>query len=101
MKIDKGNSSLNTSFGSLLTILVNIAVLMYTYMKIDVWIQKKDVDIMSTIMIDNLTSDFIASNEKTGLNLAIAFTKYDSNPEPILDKSYGRLVFKTYEWGIN
>ena len=46
MKIDKGNSGLNTSFGSMLTILVYGLIVLYTYLKIDVWITKKDVDIM-------------------------------------------------------
>ena len=101
MKIDKGNSGLNTSFGSLLTILVYILVIIYTYIKIDVLIQKKDVDIMSTTMIDKLGSYYIVDNEETGLNLAISFTAYDSKSEPILDKSYGELVFNAYEWGTD
>ena len=54
---------------------------------------------MSTTMIDNLSSDFIVNNESTGLNLAISFTAYDGKSEPILDKSYGELVFNAYEWG--
>ena len=46
-------------------------------------------------MIDHLTSDFIVDTD-SGLNLAIAFTKYDQDPNPILDKSYGELVFNAY-----
>ena len=101
MKIDKGNSTLNTSFGSLLSVCVYILVILYTYMKIDVWIMKKDVDIMSTTMIDHLSDDYIFRNNGTGFNLAIGFTEYDDNPEPILDKKYGSLIFKAYEWGTN
>ena len=56
---------------------------------------------MSTTMIDNISNDFIVSHDLTGLNLAIAFSEYDDETEPILDKSYGRLVFIAYEWGIN
>ena len=56
---------------------------------------------MSTTMIDNISSDFIADNEQTGLNLAISFTEYDNVAEPILDKSYGELVFIAYEWGTD
>lgn len=93
MKLEKENSGLNTSFGSILTILVYLTVLMYTYMKVDVLIMKKDVDIMSTTMINSIPNDFVVSHDSTGLSLAIAFTEYDSEPNPILDKSYGRLVF--------
>ena len=34
-----------------------------------------------------------------GLSFAIAFTAYDNETEDILDASYGKLVFTTYEWG--
>ena len=101
MKIDKSNDVLKTQFGSLLTILVYVIVIAYTYIKIDVLIEKKDVDIMSTTMIDSISTDFIADNKETGLNLAIAFTDYSDKTEPILDKSYGELVFNAYEWGTD
>ena len=100
MKLDKQNSVLKTSVGSLLTILAYLVVIMYTYLKVDVWVQKKDVDIMQTKMIDHFPNDYIVSHD-LGLYLAIAFTDYDSNSEPILDKSYGRLVFNRYQWGID
>ena len=32
-------------------------------------------------------------------NIAVAFTAYDSNPEPILDPTYGELIFNHFEWG--
>ena len=51
-------------------------------------------------MIDHLSNDYIVSND-LGLNLAIAFTDYDTNQEQILDKSYGELVFSAYEWGVD
>ena len=50
-------------------------------------------------MIENISKDFIVSHATSGLNLAIGFTAFDDNPDPILDKSYGRLVFNVYEWG--
>ena len=56
---------------------------------------------MSTTMIDSISTDFIANNEVTGLNLAISFTEYDDVTEPILDKSYGEIVFNAYEWGTD
>ena len=53
---------------------------------------------MSTKMIDHFSNDFIVNND-SGLNLAIAFTNYDNNTEPILEKEYGELIFQAYEWG--
>ena len=38
MKLDKENSVLSSSIGSVLTIIAYLAVFMYTYLKIDVWI---------------------------------------------------------------
>ena len=98
MKLDKENSVLNSTVGSVFTIIAYLAVFMYTYLKIDVWIQKKDIDIMATKLIDHMAYDYIFSHD-LGFNLAIAFTDFDNNLEPILDKSYGQLVFNAYEWG--
>ena len=55
---------------------------------------------MSTKMIDHLSNDIIVDHD-LGLNLAIAFTAYDTNQEQILDPSYGELVFNAYEWGVD
>ena len=76
MKLDKENSTLKTYVGSVLTILAYLLIFTYAYLKADVWLNKKDIDIMSSTMIDNLTSDFIISRDE-GLNLAIAFTEFD------------------------
>ena len=76
MKLDKENSTLKTYVGSVLTILAYLLIFTYAYLKADVWLNKKDIDIMSSTMIDNLTSDYIISRDE-GLNLAIAFTEFD------------------------
>ena len=34
-----------------------------------------------------------------GLNLAIAFSAFDNEIEPILDKSIGEIIFLAYSWG--
>ena len=78
--------------GSLFTIVSLIIVIAYTYQKIDVWIEKKDVDIMSSIMFSYIDETQVFDNSQ-GLNLAIAFTAFDDEEEPILDKSIGEIVF--------
>ena len=100
MKLDREIATLKTSVGSLVSILVFIIVMMYAYIKCDVWIEKKDVDIMATKLADYLPYDYKFDYDQ-GLNLAIAFTSFDNNPDPILDKSYGELIFRAWEWGKN
>lgn len=56
----------------------------------DVLINKKDVDVLSTLNDLHFTPDDIF-NYSNGLNIAVAFTAYDSNPEPILDPTYGTI----------
>ena len=56
------------------------------------FIEKKDVDIMSSTMISYIDETQVFDHSQ-GLNLAMAFTAFDNHPEPILDKSIGELVF--------
>ena len=34
-----------------------------------------------------------------GFNIAAMFTAYDDNPEPVLDPTYGELIFRYEKWG--
>ena len=76
--------------GAICSIFLNIVVLLYAYQKVDVLINKKDVDVLSTVNDLHFSPDDVFSYEN-GLNLAVAFTAYDSNPEPILDPTYGTI----------
>ena len=38
-------------------------------------------------------------SKEDGLNIAVAFTGFDSETEWTLDPSYGSLVINSYEWG--
>ena len=48
MQIEKDKSELKSMCGSLFTFLIYIVTAVYFLQKIDVWIAKKDVDIMSS-----------------------------------------------------
>ena len=48
MKLGSGNDDLKSIAGSLCSIILTVVVLMFAYLKADVLINKKDVDIMST-----------------------------------------------------
>ena len=64
----------------------------------DVFLARKDVDILSAVNDLLFTDDDIFSY-KNGLNIAVAFTAYDSEESWILDETYGELVFSSYSWG--
>ena len=77
-----------------------IVVVTYSYLKLDVLLNKKDILLRNAVSDMHHDDDFVFSSEN-GLNVAVAFTAYDSETEPILDESYGKLVFNSYEWGPN
>ena len=78
--------------------LLFVVVVFYFYLKLDVFINKKDVDIMTSFKEGALDTDFVMTYD-AGLNFAVAFTAFDEVREPILDKSIGEIVFKAWEWG--
>ena len=98
MKLDGSKDSLNSLMGTLCTLVLLVVLAMYTYLKGDTLIKRKDVDILSTVK-DMHYSPEDEFSYKNGFNFAVAFTAYDSNPEPILDPTYGEIIFNHYEWG--
>ena len=100
MKLDKENETLQTSIGSILTLIIYLIVSAYAYVKIEVWITKNDNDIMQSTQDGFFDTDYVFDFEQ-GLNVAIAFTDYSNDMEPILKESFGRIVFRAYEWGID
>ena len=98
MKLDAGKDDLRSIIGSLCSLILISVLCMFAVLKFEVLINKKDVDIMSTI-----NDNYFTPNDKitsaNGLNIAVAFTKYDSDTEDILDPTYGEIVFMRYFWG--
>ena len=88
MRLDTGQQSLNSYAGTILTILLATTMINFTFLKADVLINKKDVDVLSTINEDIFTSDTIY-NYDNGFNVAAAITAFDSETEYILDATYG------------
>ena len=91
---------MNSVFGSILSILLFITMSCYVYLKADVLIAKKDVDVLSTVNDLFFTYEDVISYEN-GFNFAVAFTAYDNDEEPILDPSYGEIVFNHFKWGTD
>ena len=100
MKLDRDRQVVQSTMGSCFSVLVFALVIMYAYLKIDTFVNKKDVDVMSSMKTDHLSPDDIISLD-TGFNVAVALTAYDNETEYILDKSIGRLVYKSYSWGFD
>ena len=84
--------------GSMLTLVLLFVILIYAFVKADVLVNSKDVNVLSTINDMYYTPDdeFTFDN---GFNIAAGFTAYDSNPEPILDPTIGEVVFNHFRWG--
>ena len=100
MKLDKHKQTVNSSIGSFLSFVVYVVVAAYSYQKMDVWLNKKDVDIMSSTQRQAHGTDMIFDASK-GLNMALAFAAYDNEEEYILDPSFGEIVFREYKWGTD
>ena len=58
------------------------------------------MDIASATVDSHFDQDYQFSYEHDGMNFAVAFTAFDRVTEPILDPSYGKLVFNAWSWGI-
>jgi len=84
--------------GSIMTLGLLFVVLIYAFVKADVLLNSKDVDVLSTVNDMHFSPDdeFTYDN---GFSIAAGFTEYDSNPEPILDPTIGEVVFNHYRWG--
>jgi hypothetical protein len=59
MKLDEGKTHIQSYCGALLSLLLTFTILVYSYQKADVFIAKKDVDILSTINDGAFDSEFI------------------------------------------
>ena len=80
MRFDADSISLNSICGSVMSIFITIVLFMFAYLKGDVLIKKKDVDILSTIN-DRHFSDTDQFTYSSGFNIAVAFTGFGSSPE--------------------
>ena len=99
MRLDAGNEDLRSIVGSIMSFILILVVMIYAYLKADVLVNKKDIDILSTINEKYFDPDY-ELNFSNGFNIAAAFTAFDSETEDILDPTYGELVFMHYFWGV-
>ena len=99
MKMEKDMSSLPTWMGTLFSIVLIFIVAAYSCQKIDILVNRKDVDIV-TASIDSFFDQDYVFDYDAGLNIAFAFTSYDgTNEMPIDDPSIVEVVFNSFQWG--
>lgn len=100
MRLDKGFLKLKSWGGAICSIIFFIVIGVYTLQKIDVLVNKRDVDILKMTNF-NAVSDQDEFDLSMGFGIAAAFSAYDDETEPIDDPSVGELVFNHIKWGRN
>ena len=100
MKIDKRQSTMTTSVGSIFSIILFIIVVMYTFQKANIMIKREDDYVMTSNQDSFFDLDYKFDFEK-GFNIAVAFTAFDNNKENILSPDIGRIVYRQYTWGYD
>ena len=96
---DSGGQTYGSIMGAICSIILLLITVFYAYLKLMVLIEKTDVNIL-TSELDMHYDDTEEFTYENGLNIAVAFTAYDSETEWILLPEYGELVFNYAEWGI-
>ena len=98
--LDSKTQEATSLLGSIFSIMIFCVTMLYTSQKLEILINKKDVDILSAKKGLVFTDDHIFDNSK-GFNIAAAFTEYNSNTEWELLPEYGSLVINSYQWGTD
>ena len=86
--------------GTVCSLILIIIVCTYAYIKVDVFLLKKDVDILFSTQKNYFNETYVFDHDK-GLNFAVGFTAFDTETEDILDPSYGRIAFIKHAWGTD
>ena len=97
--MDAGVDKNKTHMGTFCTLLWFVIIMSYAANKIDILINKKDTSILAATR-DLYFSSQDQFDSSQGLNIAVAFTAFDSETAWSLDPSYGELSINQYEWGI-
>lgn len=88
-----GETTVKSWMGSLCTMLMLAVLSGFTYQKVGILIDRKDVDILSSLNVAYFGSDEKFGN-KQGFNVAVAL-------DGSLDPSIGEIVYTKYDWGFD
>ena len=100
MRLDKGFIHLRSWGGAVCSIILFTLIGLYTLQKFDVLLNSRDVNLITTTTFNAVTNTE-TFDSSTGFNIAVAFSAYDSETEPIDDPTVGELIFNHYKWGAN
>ena len=94
MHLDKGQSELKSILGAFFSMFVIVVMLLYTNLKLDVLINKKDIDVLSVVQ-ENFFSPTDNFTYTDGFNIAVGFSDYEKSDNLILDPTYGDLLISS------
>ena len=99
MRLEKGQSSLGSLCGALLTCLTFCILLAYMVQKALILANKADVNMVTTYLDDHFGFDHTITNSD-GLNFAIGVIDF-YNPTSVFDPAFGSISVKNIKWGFD
>lgn len=101
MRVHDGQDRVPTKMGSACSILLFVLLLAYSGHKLNVLIEKSNVDITEAVQYDYFDHQYVFGAEQ-GLNLAFAVVNpINPDREPELDPRYGSIKFSAFQFGQN
>ena len=100
MKLDGSQKNQTSYFGTCLSIILLMVMILFMYTKIVSLAMKNEVDIMSALDENKIDFNYKFSGED-GFFLAAALTAYDTERNIIEEERYGELVIELYGWGYD
>lgn len=97
MRLDHGSLRLESWGGALCSVLLFAMISTYFVQKLDILINKREVDLLSVTSFNAHTYEE-RFDSSMGLNFAAALIKYDGKSEIIDDPTIGELVFNHQKW---
>ena len=100
MRLDEDRDALPSKKGAVCSLLLFFIISIYTLQKIDVLLNKKDVNIFSALAESYFDSDYVFGAEQ-GLNIAVAVTDiYSLSEDQTIDPDYGRIRVAIWSWTL-
>ena len=100
MKLEGGEQEIKSGLGTFCSLILLGITIIYAYQKLNIFLGKKDISIMLSAK-DMYFNDQDRFTHKMGVNIAAAFSAYDSEKEWALDHRYGSLHINERSWGQN
>ena len=99
MKLEHGQAALPSIMGTIFSFISFMLIIGYTAQKFDILISRKDVDIVLSVR-ENFFGDDETITGRQGLNIAVAFTGFDTIEENVLLPQFASIVFEYAAWEI-